>query len=92
VSNPNQKRYRGRTRSTIRSAGRHLQNLINQSKAASVRCLLIPAIDAGNAYPTSLLDGNVQASLQSTVALLANLLSQKRSAGPTCLSAGFFAP
>lgn len=86
------KRYRGRVRADLVTVKRHLEALVRNSKQARVGCSLVAAIDAGGVYPGALLDGAVEGTFTTVANIIGTLLKQKRSAGPTCLSAGVFAP
>lgn len=88
----NRKRYRGRVRADLQTVKRHLDALVRNSKQARVGCSIVKAIDAGGVYPGALLDGAVEGVFSTVSSIIDSLLKAKRSAGPTCLSAGVFAP
>lgn len=92
VNDQAKRRYRGRTRASMRSAVRHLSNLLNQSKVARTRCLLVPPAQAGNAYPSALINANIENQIQGMINSLNALLVQQKGFGPTCLSEGAVGP
>lgn len=77
------RRYRGRTRSTMKSALRHLTNLVNQSTKATGECAVRPPADRPNTSPSGLLLTGDVAMLRTAIAVLNRNLATLGPV-PTC--------
>jgi len=81
----NRHRYRGRVRSNIRSAIRHLQNILGQSQVAAAKCGALPmGVVPSTVTPPTLVTDATAGALTTAVFILNLMLTQKMSDGPTC--------
>ncbi len=78
------RRYRGRTRATMQSALRHLQNLVSQSDKAAGSCQLVPPLQRRNVLPAGLLLNVDIAQLQVCILILQRNLATL-GVVPSCL-------
>lgn len=79
------RRYRGRTRSTMQSAVRHLTNLVTASNLAGNRCVPLLPADRRNVSPPGLLVNVDVFALNAAILVLKRCL-QTVGPAPTCLS------